>query len=235
MTAKETADEKAIGATIQFGYDLQANEEEPNEEEPNDDRIEERIDEARFAELSAWRSILYAQDLTGQHPDYNNGFSFGNLSCRTSTDADSFVITGSQTASAKRFTQDNLVRITNANLERFWVDAEGAVPPSVDTMTHAAIYAADTRIEFIFHVHSAEIWNLQTPLNLPTITAQPGSKESALAALELMATNQSRPLVFIEQEGVNSIYAIGHHARDCGGLIISYLAKARALALQANS
>ena len=206
-------------ATIQFAYDLQA---------ASQDGL---IAQERFADLAAWRSILFAQDLMGQYPEYNDGFSFGNLSCRASADGSPFFITGSQTTGVKRFTREHLVRISDTNLERFWAVAEGDAPPSRDTMTHAAIYASDQRIQFVFHVHSAEIWQLQSELNLPEIEAPPGSVDAIRASLELLANNQSRPLVFIERESTNSVFAIGHHARDCGGLIITYLAKARALTL----
>ena len=205
-------------AEIQFAYDLQ----------PIEGDI---LTTERFAELSAWRSILHAQDLVGHHPDYNHGFSFGNMSCRTEAEAEAFVITGSQTGSAKRFSDENLVRVTDANLERFWVESAGLVPPSMDTMTHAAIYASDSRIEYIFHVHSAEIWQQADELNIPKINATGGSPQASQAIIELMGTNQSRPLVFIESEVKNSVFALGHLGRDCGGLLITYLAKARTLSL----
>ena len=205
-------------AEIQFAYDLQP--------------IEgELLDNERYAELSAWRSILHAQDLVGHHPDYNKGYSYGNLSCRTETDEEIFVITGSQTGSAKRFTHENLVKVTNASLERFWIESEGLVPPSSDAMTHASVYASDPRIEFVFHIHSSEIWQHADALNMPSIAAPPGSPKASQAVLELLHTNQSRPLVFVESERQNSVFAIGHHGRDCGGLLVTYLAKARTIAL----
>lgn len=205
-------------AEIQFAYDLQ----------PIEGEI---LNPERFAELSAWRSILHAQDLVGHHPDYNHGFSFGNLSCRSEQELQTFVITGSQTGSAKRFSNENLVKVIDANLERFWVESAGLVPPSMDTMTHAAIYASDERIEYIFHIHSAEIWQHADALNIPTITSPSGSPQASQAVIDLMGNNQSRPLVFIQSEVQNSVFAMGHLGRDCGGLLITYLAKARALSL----
>ena len=47
----------------------------------------------------------------------------------------------------------------------------------------------------------------------------------------LMATHQSRPLVFATAGHEDGIFACGHSARDCGGLLVTYLAKARALQL----
>ncbi len=181
------------------------------------------------AEFAAWRSILKDLELLGQHPDRYDGFGYGNLSCR-SRDGE-FIITASQTSGAPTLPVEDLVRITDANLERFWVDAVGAQPPSSESLTHAMLYAADPRVSWVFHVHSPAIWQARDALKLPTTSADVpyGSPAMARAVADLMESHASRPFVFATAGHEDGVFAAGTHARDCGGLLVSYLARARAL------
>ena len=201
--------------TIQFAYDLQPAE------------IPALSAEA-FAELYAWRSILFTLDLIGQHPDRYGGYAYGNLSSATDT---GFAITASQTSGTPELIAEHIVNIIDTNLRRFWVDARGAEPPSSESLTHAIIYQADAKMRHVFHIHSAEIWGMREVLRLPETpdTVTYGSTEMVLAVNELLAKYPSRPLVFATAGHEGGIFALGHHARDCGGLLVTYLAKARAL------
>ncbi len=185
-----------------------------------------------FSELAAWRDVLFRLDLLGQHPDRYDGFAYGNISGKTA-DADEFVITASQTSGAPELTPENVVTITGANLQRFWVDAQGSEPPSSETLTHAMIYQADPRMRFVFHVHSPVMWRYREQLGLPQTAADvPYGTPAMTAAVDaLLDNNQSRPLVFATAGHEDGIFALGHHERDCGGLLVSYLAKAQAIEL----
>ena len=206
--------------TIQFAYELQA------PEAP-------ALTPAAFAELHAWRSILYELELLGQHPDRYAGFAYGNLSVRHAAGADSldFVITASQTSGEPHLLEEHLVRITHCNLDRFWVDAQGAEPPSSETITHAMVYAADPKLQCVFHVHSPLIWRHRSALKLPETGADVGYGSPAMcqAVADLMQQFQSRPLTFATAGHEDGIFACGHNLRDAGGLLVSYLAKARTL------
>lgn len=207
--------------TIQFAYELQA---------PSAPALRA----SEFAELAAWRSILFELDLLGQHKQRYGGFAYGNLSVRgnDSQEALQFVVTASQTSGADALTQAHLVRITHCNMERFWVDAEGSEPPSSETITHAMVYAADPKLRCVFHVHSPVIWSHRKALKLPETGLEVGYGSPAMcqAVAELMNQFQSRPLTFATAGHEDGIFACGHNLRDTGGLLISYLAKARALA-----
>ena len=204
-----------VEGTIQFAYDLS----------PSD---EEALDTTTFAELAAWRSILFALDLLGQHSGKYGGYAYGNLS---RLDDAGFVITASQTSGTQELLPEHVVRVVDANLDRFWIEAEGSEPPSSEALTHAMIYQADQRVRFVFHVHSREIWAARAELKLPETagSVRYGSREMAGAVSRLLADNPSRPLVFATAGHEDGIFALGHLARDCGGLLVSYLAKARAL------
>ena len=209
--------------TIQFAYELQA-------------ESETTMAADLFADLAAWRSILFDLNLIGQSPTRYNGFAYGNLSLSNPaalTDPFNFFITASQTSGAKALLPDDLVRITHCNLERFWVDAKGSLPPSSETLTHAMIYIADPKLQCVLHVHSPVLWHHRAALRLPETDADVGygSADMCLAVAQLMDQFQSRPLAFATAGHEDGIFACGHNLRDAGGLLISYLAKARALNL----
>ncbi len=209
--------------TIQFAYELTS-------------PAGPALGEQAFNELAAWRSILFQLTLLGQTPDKYAGYAYGNLSMR-SDDSDKFTITASQTSGEQALVAEHLVRITHCNLERFWVDAEGSEPPSSESLTHAMVYAADPRIRCVFHVHSTTIWQHRQALNLPETPADVsyGSPAMIRAVAALMDEHQSRPLTFATAGHEDGIFACGPTLRDCGGLLVSYLAKARALDSAAQS
>ncbi len=210
--------------TIQFGYGL-----EPGEID------ETLLSPELLTKLAGWRSILYELQLVGQTPERYQGYAYGNISARVTPDSEpaQFVVTASQTSGAKRLFLNHLVLVREVNLDRFWVDAVGSEPPSSESVTHAMLYAADPRIRYVFHIHSTEIWQTRESLGLPQTPADVpyGSPQMTEAVAELLHTHQSRPLVFATAGHEDGIFACGTHARDCGGLLVSYLAKARQIIL----
>ena len=206
-----------LEGTIQFAYELT-----PCSTPP--------LDAPAFAELSAWRSILFDLELIGQVKEMYLGFAYGNVSVRAD-EGDDFIVTASQTSGVTSLLAEHLVRITHCNLERFWVDAQGEAPPSSESLTHAMIYAADPRMRCVFHVHSPTLWRNRAALALPEtpMDVSYGSPAMVQAVRDLMDKHQSRPLTFATAGHEDGIFTCGHTLRDCGGLLISYLAKARTI------
>jgi ribulose-5-phosphate 4-epimerase/fuculose-1-phosphate aldolase len=200
---------------INFAYDLQ----------PSDTAIAE--DELK-APLAGWRSIFKQLGLIGQESERYGGFGFGNLSVRDEEKPDEFVISASQTGALAALKDKHLVRITGYSLERFWVDALGRQPPSSETLTHAMIYSADSRIRWVFHCHSPDIWRAAQTLAIPCTGPEVayGSLDMVTAVAELLDKHQSRPLLFATLGHEDGIFSCAPTARDAGGLLISYLAKA---------
>jgi len=187
------------------------------------------------AQLGSWRTIFKRLGLVGQHEARYGGFGFGNLSARDAERPAEFVISASQTGVLATLGDEHLVRITGYNLERFWVDALGSQPPSSETLTHAMIYAADPRIDWVFHCHSPEIWTQAEALAIPCTGAEVayGSRNMVNAVADLLDMHQSRPLLFATLGHEDGVFCCGPTARDAGGLIVSYLAKALASSSEA--
>jgi ribulose-5-phosphate 4-epimerase/fuculose-1-phosphate aldolase len=202
---------------INFAYDLQP---------PDADIAEAELS----APLGGWRTIFKRLGLVGQDTERYGGFGFGNLSARDVEKPVEFVISSSQTGLLATLKDKHLVRITGYSLERFWVDAMGRQPPSSETLTHAMIYAADPRIGWVFHCHSPEIWRQAEALAIPCTEASVayGSPEMVSAVAQLLDKHQSRPLLFATLGHEDGVFSCGPTARDTGGLLVSYLAKALA-------
>ncbi len=209
--------------TIKFAYELLT---------PTDPIAGDEIARPLFA----WRTLFRRLGILGQHPERYEGFGFGNLSARDPDRTTEFVISASQTSGFEDFDTSHLVRITNCNLDRFWADALGTYPPSSETITHAMVYAADPKVKWVFHCHCPEIWKLTDDLTLPhtPLDVAYGSTNMVLAVSKLLATHHSRPIVFTTMGHEDGIFACGPTARDTGGLLVSYLAKALSLMHSSN-
>ena len=199
------------------------------------------------ADLLAWREMLMRLDMIGQDPMRYDGFSFGNLSARLAPTASGskaassaqeglFIVSASQAAHRDHDDPATWTTVDAFSLERFWVDARGELPPSSETMTHAMIYSAEPNAQFVFHAHSPEIWNNFAQLQLPSTPADVpyGSQAMSQAVIDVLAANMSRPLVFVTQGHTDGVFALGPSARDTGGLLASYLARALTIAATNN-
>ena len=183
------------------------------------------------AELQAWRELLQRLELIGQDPLRYGGLAFGNMSQRLPAGAKGeFIVTASQSAHRDHDDPAAWATVDDASLERFWIEARGSQPPSSETMTHAAVYAAEPKANWVFHAHSPSIWRQHETLNLPTIAADVpyGSLAMVHAVALLLQTHLSRPLVFVTLGHEDGVFSLGANARDAGGLLVSYLARALA-------
>ena len=119
-------------------------------------------------QILLWRQMLFQYNLVGEVPDRYGGFGFGNISYRL---PQGFAITASQTGRAAILEAQHFALVTDWSLERNWLRAEGAMSPSSESLTHAAIYEANASIQAVFHVHSPALWGAQAMLCLPETAA----------------------------------------------------------------
>ena len=203
--------------TIQFAYALEA-------------PAVLLVDAGVLARLQGWRAVLRRLGLVGQDPDRYGGLGFGNLSVRDPGVTEQFVITASQTGGLPRVEDQDLVRVVQANAERFWVDAQGHQPPSSESLTHAMIYRADPAVGWIFHVHSADIWADAASLGLAETPAEVpyGSPAMAGAVAALLRSHAARPVIFVTQGHQDGVFACGADADSTGAVLLSALARALA-------
>jgi ribulose-5-phosphate 4-epimerase/fuculose-1-phosphate aldolase len=214
----QTATSTPTEGAIRFRYVLRAAD------------VTDALDAERFKRLAAWRQILKQLKLIGRAARRYDGFAFGNLSVRDTTNSARFFITASQTSGAPRLLRRHVVRVDEWNARSFEVVATGAAPPSSESITHGMVYAADARIGWIMHVHAPVIWRAATRLGLPATPAEVeyGSPAMASAVGVLLERHSARPMLFATLGHEDGIFACGASADDTGAALIRALADARA-------
>ena len=201
---------------IQFSYCLAA----PSAELPDD----------LVQPLLAWRTVLRRLELIGQARERYGGLGYGNVSRRVPGAAQGFVITASQTSGIADAGIEQLVWVRRWDLGRFQVEAEGALPPSSETLTHAMLYAGDPQVSWVLHGHCPDIWRGAEAMGLAAIGADVGygSTQMAEAVSALLRTHRTRPLVFVTLGHEDGVFACGGSAEATGGALVAVLARALA-------
>ncbi|WP_240342316.1 class II aldolase/adducin family protein [Methylococcus sp. EFPC2] len=133
-----------------------------------------------FAELNAWRGVLWRLGLIGQDDARYGGLGFGNVSLRL--DEGGFLVTGTQTGHIPHLSFGHYVRVVEARPADNYLRALGPLPPSSEALTHAAVYGVSPRVRCVAHGHSPEIWRQATKLGLPTVGADIAYGTPAMAA-----------------------------------------------------
>ena len=185
-------------------------------------------DYPEIAELNAWRTILFQLGLIGQDSERYEGLAFGNVSFRLDN-TPQFVITGSQTSGLTRLTNGHFSTILSADPSRNHIVAEGAVKPSSEALTHAAVYAANNKVNTVVHVHSPIIWQHYQALALPAIDSsiQYGTPAMAEAVLALFARNLLSEIpLFVMLGHEDGIVSFGNSIADASQVLIRTLALA---------
>ncbi len=107
--------------------------------------------------LEKWRAIFYKIGFIGEYETDNVGY--GNLSMKINSE-NHFVITGTQTGKYPHLNPSQYTTVTKCDLEKMRVMAKGICPPSSESLTHYALYLANPKIKFVFHIHHEGLWNM---------------------------------------------------------------------------
>ena len=107
-----------------------------------------------FGDLNAARQRLKRLGLVGVDA---NGVGFGNISLRDGKSR-SFYITGTGTGGRVELGPKDYAKVVSWNFTRNWLRCEGCIIASTESLTHAAIYAADAEVGAVIHGHEHELW-----------------------------------------------------------------------------
>jgi L-ribulose-5-phosphate 4-epimerase len=119
------------------------------------EQIEQQLPHfAAFDELNACRRQLVQMRLLGID---QNGVGFGNISMRDGA-TNSFYVTGSGTGGVVDFSLGDCAHVIDVDLEKNWLRCQGLTVASAESLTHAAVYAAEPKIQAVIHAHSDAIW-----------------------------------------------------------------------------
>ena len=176
-----------------------------------------------IAELENWRKKLMMLGVVGQDPARYGGYGFGNLSRRWPQMSNDFVITGSQTGGLAALMPEHYARVTDFSVPDNHVVASGKTPPSSESLTHGWIYQLCPGANFVFHVHSPEIWHNAEKLGLPVTdpSAAYGTPEMAQEVYKILLKNPCRAWGMLAMGGhEDGIVSFAETADRAGSLII---------------
>lgn len=180
--------------------------------------------EADIKPLISWRSLLYRLELINQRQDRYQGLGYGNLSQRLASDSDRFIISGSQTGYLPLLSKDDWVLVNGFDISNNSLYSEGLRQPSSEALTHAAVYQSNPNINYVIHVHSPEIWQQTSALNLAfTVDNIPyGSIEIAKAVKALVNCSPDQQ-VFAMLGHQDGIVSYGPELDSCALSLIQLL------------
>ncbi|WP_374087821.1 class II aldolase/adducin family protein [Methylomicrobium lacus] len=182
-----------------------------------------------FADLNAWRSLLWRLGVIGQDDARYGGLSYGNLSLRS--DAGGFWITGTQTGHLPQLTAEHYAWVRRARPDENYLAAEGPLPPSSEALTHAAIYQAAPTVRCVAHGHSPEIWRHAESLGLPCVAADIAYGTPAMAqAVSALAQSHQEQGVIVMLGHQDGLLTYGQTPEQACWLMTRCLARAFALA-----
>jgi hypothetical protein len=182
-----------------------------------------------FSEINAWRTIIFRLGLIGQNPERYENLGFGNISQRLNPQNSQFIISGSQTGHIEQLRQEHYSLVVKADPRKNRIQSCGLIKPSSESLTHASIYAQDSNIQAVIHVHSPEIWNNTAALNLPHISADIpfGTVEMAIAVEQLFHSgNLQQTSLFTMLGHEDGVVSFGGDMQEAAWELIKYLALA---------
>jgi ribulose-5-phosphate 4-epimerase/fuculose-1-phosphate aldolase len=182
-----------------------------------------------FSEINAWRTIIFRLGLIGQDPGRYDNLGFGNISQRLNPQGGQFIISGSQTGHIEHLRPEHYCLVVKADPRKNRIESCGLCKPSSESMTHASIYAQDSSIQAVIHVHSPEIWKHTAALNLPHIAADIpyGTVAMAIAVEQLFQSGRLQQTSLFTMLGhEDGAVAFGGSMQEAAWELIKYLSLA---------
>lgn len=181
-----------------------------------------------YHDLDKWHQRFKAEQILGQDPERYGGLGFGNVSQRINRQ--SFLISGTQTGGLDRLSAEHYALVTAVNLSNNSVEARGPVKPSSESLTHAAVYSLDERVQYVLHVHSPEIWRARDDLGMAK-TSDDIAYGTAEMAQEMFRLYQQGKFIngnILAMSGhEDGVISFGDDADEAGNIIIETLRIAR--------
>ena len=136
------------------------------------------------------------------------------------------MITGTQTGHIKSLAPDHYSLVTACYPLENRLIAEGPSRPSAESLTHGMLYALDSAIRFVFHVHCPALWHSAAALQIP-ISDQSvpyGSPELASEIERLFLDGSLRNRCIFSMGGhEDGLVSFGASAEEAGSIIFNLL------------
>ena len=182
-----------------------------------------------FAEINAWRTVIFRLGMIGRIPGKYDNCGFGNISQRLTADSNQFIISGTQTGHLKHLSSGQYCLVVSAEPKENRIHSRGMCQPSSESLTHAGVYAQAPEIQAIIHVHSPEIWHQTAALHLPHTAADIpyGTVSMANAVDQLFQSGRlSQNALFTMLGHEDGVVAFGKNLQEASWVLIRHLALA---------
>jgi ribulose-5-phosphate 4-epimerase/fuculose-1-phosphate aldolase len=174
----------------------------------------------QLQQLDLARTALFDLGLIGA---YANGVGYGNLSLRTQ--GHQFLITGSATGAQRQLRTDQFCLVESFSIDKNSVCTRGAIDASSESMTHGAIYACNSKVDCVMHIHSRQLFDALLVQNAPHTPADIpyGTPAMAQAVAQLVASQHRLPVLFVMAGHDEGIVAFGADIDSVLNLLVNAL------------
>jgi len=168
------------------------------------------ISNSEFEFINPWRKQCFNKSLIGVGED---GIGYGNISFRIG-DTNQFIISGSATGHITDLTRIHYSKVIDFNIINNSINCEGRTIASSESMSHAALYSANTNIKCIIHLHHKELWEKNLNL-LPTtdVNIEYGTVAMAQNVFELAKEFSEGAIIMGGHQ--DGIIVFGNSFEDC--------------------
>jgi len=106
-----------------------------------------------FTNINSFRTKLFDLGLIGAYP---NGIGFGNISIRSLHKE--LIISGSATGNIKDLKKEHYALVKSYDINNNYVNCVGSSKASSESLSHAAVYESNPKINAVIHTHHLEMW-----------------------------------------------------------------------------
>ena len=163
-----------------------------------------------LAALDDARTFLHRAGFIGVDA---TGTGYGNLSVRlpSAADAPSFLISGSGTGKEPVLGAAGYCRVLACDADANTVISAGPVRASSESMSHDAVYRANSSIRFVAHAHHAELFAALLRENGPRTPASVayGTPEMARAVVSLVRAAGTADGLFVSAGHADGLFSYG--------------------------
>lgn len=175
--------------------------------------------------LSGWRGVMKSLGMLGEEPDRYGGYGFGNVSLRV---PEGFLVSGTQTGRLDEVGLGDYAFCESWNLAQNEVIARGAVKPSSESLSHAAVYDARSEANCALHAHCPDIWKFAAALDIPVTSPDvPYGTPEMAEEVRRVISDLDMPGLFVMGGHEDGVFSFGRTADEAGLLLVNALAEAR--------
>lgn len=198
---------------IKFGFDIKG---------------KKTVEESKITELNLYRQKCFDLNLIGVHREGKlKGVGFGNISVK---DDDDFIISGAKTGRVEVLTNAHYTRITGYDLSKNHVECQGAISPSSEAMTHAAVYDSDASVKAVIHIHNKHLWHYLLKQQVPETSkdAEYGTCEMGSEVKRLFKeTDASHKKIIVMKGHEEGILVFGESLKEAYSVLMTYYTASR--------